>query len=58
MKDPIKLKKLNDSIPLRRMAKPEEIARVVAVLAGDGASYVTATTVFADGDIMQGGLGL
>ena len=58
MKDPVKLKKLDDSIPLRRMAKPEEIARVVAFLAGDGASYITATTIFADGGIMQGGLGL
>ena len=58
MKDPVKLKKLDDSIPLRRMAKPEEIARVVAFLAGDGASYITATTVFADGGLMQGGLGL
>ena len=58
MKDPVKLKKLDDSIPLRRMAKPEEIARVVAFLAGDGASYMTATTVYADGGIMQGGLGL
>jgi glucose 1-dehydrogenase len=58
MKDPVMLKKLDDSIPLRRMAKPEEIASVVAFLAGDGASYMTATTVFVDGGIMQGGLGL
>jgi glucose 1-dehydrogenase len=58
MKDPVKLKKLDDSIPLRRMAKPQEIASVVAFLAGDGASYMTATTVFADGGIMQGGPGL
>ena len=58
MKDPVKLKKLDDSIPLRRMAKPEEIAKVVAFLAGDGASYITATTIYADGGIMQGGLGL
>ena len=35
------------------MAKPEEIGSVVAFLAGDGASYMTATTVFADGGIMQ-----
>jgi glucose 1-dehydrogenase len=58
MKDPVKLKKLDDSIPLRRMAKPQEIASVVAFLAGDGASYMTATTVFVDGGIMQGGPGL
>jgi glucose 1-dehydrogenase len=52
------MKKLDDSIPPRRMAKPEEIASVVAFLAGEGASYVTATTVFADGGIMHSGAGL
>lgn len=56
--DPAKLKTLDDAIPLGRMAKPEEIAAVVAFLAGDGASYVTATTVFADGGLMQSSPGL
>ena len=37
---------------------PEEIASVVAFLAGDGASYLTATTIFADGGIMQSSAGL
>ncbi|HTC92172.1 MAG TPA: glucose 1-dehydrogenase [Terriglobales bacterium] len=58
MKDPVLLGKLNAAIPLGRMAKPEEIATVVAFLAGDGASYVTATTIFADGGIMQSSPGL
>jgi glucose 1-dehydrogenase len=58
MKDPVLLAKLNASIPLGRMARPEEIATIVAFLAGDGASYVTATTVFADGGIMQSSPGL
>ena len=58
MKDPVLLAKLNGSIPLGRMARPEEIATVVAFLAGDGASYVTATTIFADGGIMQSSPGL
>lgn len=58
MNDPALLKKLDAAIPLGRMAKPEEIASLVAFLAGDGASYVTATTIFADGGIMQGGPGL
>ena len=58
MKDPALMKKLDDAIPLRRMAKPEEIASVVAFLAGDGASYITATTVFTDGGIMHSSPGL
>jgi glucose 1-dehydrogenase len=58
MQNPVLLKKLDNAIPLGRMAKPEEIASLVAFLAGDGASYVTATTIFADGGIMQSGPGL
>jgi glucose 1-dehydrogenase len=57
-KDPAKLKTLDDAIPLGRMAKPEEIGSVVAFLAGDGSSYVTATTVFADGGLIQSSPGL
>ena len=58
MQNPALLQKLNSAIPLGRMAKPEEIANLVAYLAGDGASYLTATTIFADGGIMQGSPGL
>lgn len=58
MTNPELLKKLNDAIPVGRMARPEEIAKVVAFLAGDGASYITATTIFADGGIMQSSPGL
>jgi glucose 1-dehydrogenase len=56
--DPAALEKLDDAIPLGRLARPEEIGSVVAFLAGDGASYVTATTIFADGGIMQSCPGL
>ena len=58
LQDPTLLKKLNDAIPLGRMARPEEIASVVAFLADDGASYMTATTIFADGGLMQCSPGL
>ena len=55
---PALLAKLNAAIPLGRVAMPEEIAAIVVFVAGDGASYLTATTVFADGGIMQGSVGL
>ena len=58
MNDPALLQKLDAAIPLGRMAKPEEIGSVVAFLAGEGASYITATTIFADGGIMQSSPGL
>ena len=56
--DPVALQKLDTAIPIGRMAEPSEIGSVVAFLAGPGASYLTATTVFADGGIMQSSPGL
>ncbi|HUJ95733.1 MAG TPA: SDR family oxidoreductase [Terriglobales bacterium] len=38
--------------PVGRMGKPEEVARVIAFLASDLASFVTGTTVVADGGLM------
>jgi glucose 1-dehydrogenase len=58
MKDPQLMARLNAAIPLGRMARPEEIASVVAFLASDGASYLTATTLIADGGMMQQSPGL
>lgn len=58
MHNPALLAKLDAAIPIGRMAQPSEIASVVAFLAGPGASYLTATTIFADGGIMQSSPGL
>jgi glucose 1-dehydrogenase len=58
MSDPGKLKTLDAAIPLGRMAEPAEIADMVVFLASDKAGYLTATTVFVDGGIMQGSVGL
>ncbi len=55
---PENLARLNAYIPLGRMARPEEIANVVAFCAGPGASYMTGTTVFADAAIMLQSPGL
>ena len=38
-----------DVIPLRRWARPDEVAEVIAWLASDAASYVTGTTLLVDG---------
>ena len=56
--DPAKMKVLDAAIPLGRLADPKEIAAVVAFLGSDEASYLTATTVFADGGIMHSSPGL
>jgi len=58
MNDPVKMDKLDTAIPIGRMAQPEEIGSVVRFLASDAASYLTATTIFVDGGIMQSSPGL
>ena len=47
--DPQSLKDLLEKIPLKRIGEPDEIARMVAVLVSDVASYVTGRTIFVDG---------
>lgn len=53
MSDPETMRKIAEAVPVGRMAKPEEIGSVVAFLAGDGAAYLTATTIIVDGGMMQ-----
>ena len=42
----------SSSTPLRRPADPDEIAAVIAFLAGPGASYVNGATIPVDGGAM------
>jgi glucose 1-dehydrogenase len=58
MSDPEKLSRLNAAIPMGRVADPADIANLVVWLASDEAGYVTATTYFVDGGIMQSSPGL
>jgi glucose 1-dehydrogenase len=51
--DPAKTRQLTDSIPLRRIGAPEDVANLAAWLASDEAAYVTGSTYFIDGGLMQ-----
>ena len=49
--DTEKKKQEEQDIPMRRIAQPEEIAKVALFLASSDASYITGTTVYADGGL-------
>ncbi len=51
LQDPAKLAALEREIPLGRIGEPEEVAKLVAYLASDEASYITGTTVTIDGGL-------
>ena len=45
-------KKLLESIPMRRLAKPEEVGRGVLFLASEFAGYITGTSLAVDGGLL------
>jgi NAD(P)-dependent dehydrogenase (short-subunit alcohol dehydrogenase family) len=51
--NPEGLADLNTKIPMGRMGSTEEIARMAATLCSDAASYVTGTTLFVDGGMLD-----
>lgn len=51
--NPETLADLLSKIPMGRMGRPEEIAQMAVVLASDVAGYVTGTTVFVDGGMVD-----
>ena len=57
-KDKIDTKRLCERTPIDRLGTPKEIARAIAFLASDWASYITEETLFVDGGWMAyGGAG-
>ena len=49
-----RLKELTEAVPLNRMATPEEIAGVVAFLAGPDGGYITGAVIPVDGGLGMG----
>jgi 3-oxoacyl-[acyl-carrier protein] reductase len=45
---------LAKDIPLRRVAKPEEVADAIVWLASERASYITGQTILVDGGFYRG----
>ncbi|QBD76056.1 glucose 1-dehydrogenase [Ktedonosporobacter rubrisoli] len=56
--DPEKMEALLGEIPLRRMARPEEVADLALYLASGASAYVTGATFFIDGGLMRNTGGL
>ena len=46
---PEQIAAITESLPIKRMAKPEEIAKVVWFLASPDNTFITGQTIFVDG---------
>jgi len=49
-----KREKILQLYPLRRLGQPRDVAPIVALLASDGASWITGQTISVDGGIVIG----
>jgi NAD(P)-dependent dehydrogenase (short-subunit alcohol dehydrogenase family) len=47
--DPARLKAVNDTVPLRRIGEPEDIAGAIVYLAGPASRFMTGQTIVVDG---------
>ncbi len=53
LEDPEQAKQATGQIPMGRPGQPQEVANIALLLASDDASYVTGSTYFVDGGLMQ-----
>jgi NAD(P)-dependent dehydrogenase (short-subunit alcohol dehydrogenase family) len=51
-RDPARLAERFGRQPLKRIGRPEEIAEIALLLAGDRAGYVTGEVIVADGGLL------
>ena len=54
--DPVQVEWLQGRVPLGRVGEADEIGQVAAFLLSDAASYVTGTTIYADGGWVANGV--
>jgi glucose 1-dehydrogenase len=51
LEDTEQKKRKENEIPMHRIGKPEEIAKIALFLASNDASYITGTTIYTDGGL-------
>ncbi|HYN89040.1 MAG TPA: SDR family oxidoreductase [Ardenticatenaceae bacterium] len=57
IEDPSKLEQAKETIPMGRPGQPQEVANLALFLASDEASYITGSSFFVDGGLMQSNTG-